>query len=214
MKYFLFITLFFCATSTSFAQQKFIISTHVGFNNNHKVTLQDGFEESTNIENRTIISPRFAYRINRALALGLSYQFSRITSQLDQGGSYYNLRSINNMHAAGLFIQPYLYDNGKIAVFLEGDIYIGRSKSKLEHDGDANIQLSSPKSNLYTMAAHAGARYNFYKGLGLEARLNHLLSYNTVKHLDIDGNETGNSRSFTAFNDILGNVSLGLSFSF
>ncbi|WP_164123719.1 MULTISPECIES: hypothetical protein [Sphingobacterium] len=159
--------------------------------------------------------PSLSYRLNKVWAIGAGYHYgfnkSYTTVAVDIPDYYYMLRleqrSTTNQFA--LFVQSYLYDNGKFAAFLEVDGVKGRTTAK-SIPPDGAIVPEDIKYEKFSTGLHAGGRYTFYKGLGAEFRLNKLIQYQQAK---VKGNDTKDSE-FRVFENIWQNCSIGLSYQF
>ncbi|ERJ58140.1 outer membrane beta-barrel protein [Sphingobacterium paucimobilis] len=207
-------------------QKRLTLSTHFGMN-------KDGDRsDEANISSKAIVgTPRLSYRINKVWALGVMYQYSRhkydenytspnrtplesgITNSTTHNIDYNELKRSQktNQQDVGVFIQSYLYDNGRLAAFLEWSGAKGWSKTTLylpQHLNDAIPTQVETKYDSFSSGLHAGVRYTFYKGLGAEFRLNGLAEY--VK----TSNNDGNAKEFQFLNNIWQNSSIGIAYQF
>lgn len=186
----------------SYGQYKGInIAVHANLNN-YSHALSNYNEVLNNKQQNYYLNPRIAYRFNKTWAAGVSYQ-----NAISKSSSSYQHRNISNSY--GIFVQSYVFDNGKIAAFLELDANKGSRTSKFKHPENNYFQEDS-KSDLFSTGMHAGGRYTFYKGLGAEIRLNNLIQYykSSMK------NTVNNYSSFQLFENILKNSSIGISYQF
>lgn len=84
---------------------------------------------------------------------------------------------------------------------------IDPNTSKPYTSGKSTSEL---RCNIFNSNINLGGRYNFYKGLGTELRLNNIINYSSVK---VDDNDYSSSQ-VNILNNLFGNVSVGLSYSF
>lgn len=209
------------ATGRSYSQEnKFNISIHTNLGKSTSST-SSFTENSADIDLKQFaITPRAVYRINKIWAVGALYHYIESDQKTQQiiyvpDGNGIQPVGVNidgntiNQHA-GLLIQSFLYDNGKIAAFLELDGTKGTSKATTNlPDGMLNV-TPVVKSDVYSSGMHAGGRYTFFKGLGAEIRLNRLIGY---YHSKTKGNDLKKSQ-FNLFDNFWNEVSLGLSYQF
>ncbi|WP_146113679.1 outer membrane beta-barrel protein [Sphingobacterium gobiense] len=194
------------ATGRSYSQDsKFNISAHTQLGTTKFSRVGDSSAELKQFT----ITPRATFRIDKVWAVGALYNY-RSTEERTYlsipgvGGG--NIDTKTTDQYAGVLVQTYLFDNGKFAAFLELDGTMGTSKTEIL----SGVTGTPTKSDLYSSAFHAGGRYTFFKGLGAEIRLNHLASYRKLKGKELD-TETS---QFDLFNNVLNQVSLGLSYQF
>lgn len=215
------IILFFAGVLLSYGayaqQQKFVLSTHVNFMKNTYISELQTEQVSYMAKNRqAVFTPRLAYRLNQRWAVGASYNYSKSTVTQISSIAFPNqiVYIVNDVHSknhqVGAFAQSYLYDNGKFSIFFEGAAMAGKSTVDIESDYASEITAANDKTKQWGAGIHSGVRYNFFKGLGVEARLNNLVSYSN----SWGKNEQFNSEGFFVLNDVLGSASIGVSFSF
>lgn len=184
---------------------------------------KNAYDESYPQSNkRIVLTPRLTYRLDRHWAVGALYSHSTETQDLwvvhpfDPYGVFlpmkFQSKSTHKMY--GLLVQHYLVDRGSFRVFLEWDGQIGNSEVKLDFS-DRNTAVSQPyiPSGVkhYSSGIHLGARYNFYKGLGIELRCNNLVMYHKTDDRGLSNTETS---TFDLLQDLLGDAGVGLTFSF
>ncbi len=198
-------------------QQKFVLSTHVNFiKSTYTSGLQTEQVNYTAKNRQAVVTPRLAYRLNKRWAVGASYSYDKATitqistiSFLDEITYItYDVHSKNQQ--VGAFVQSYLYDDGRFSAFLEGAAIAGKSTIGIGSDYDTEIIAANNKTKQLGAAIHSGVRYNFFKGLGVEARLNNLVVYSN----SWGKNEQFNGEGLFVLNDVLGSASIGVSFSF
>lgn len=181
--------------SISHAQEnKLIISSSLRFQNANTKT--DNQENSTSYFQ---VTPRILYKLNTKLGIGVLYAASRSKSE------YYN-NDITKLtgHQVGGFVQLDLINKSKYQIFSDLDASYINSKSQNDFETHTNNTSKGALTSL-----NIGARYNFYKRLGLEIRLNELVSYRSIKY-DSDSKLS----SFNLLNDPFQQLSYGLSLTF
>lgn len=187
------ITLF--AYSISYAQEsKFIISSSFRFNNSNSDTETQQYSNSY-----FQISPRIMYKLNNKWGIGFSYAISNDKTEND--GNLYSKLTGNQF---GGFIQYNLIDITKFQLFSE----LNASYTTIKHKSNYTFNDISSKGTFSSI--NIGARYNLYKCLGIEVRLNDLISYSSNK-FDVSKTE---SSSFNLLKNPLQQVSYGLSLTF
>jgi len=216
------IILFFAAVLLSYGlhaqDQKFVLSTHVSFLKDTYLSRLEGTQINYRAKDRrTNLTPRFAYRINKMWSVGVSYSyFKATTTQINtvsfgtEQPNYVETDLHSKNQQFGAFVQSYLYDNGKFAVFLEGAANHGKHTIDVQSDYSTIINFSNDNTKNFNVGIHSGIRYNFWKGLGAEARLNNLINYSHVYGKD----EIFDMKSVVSLQDVLGSASIGVSFSF
>lgn len=166
-----------------------------------------------------LISPRLMFRINKQWALGpvASIWISNITqgypNYASDDGSNINLtyKEKYTTMKYGLNLQRYLYDNGRVQLFTEIIGLFGNYKSKIFDVPDGIVFTpNSRKYNLFEAGLHIGGRYQFTNALGIEARINQLVSYQEKKQKENDYK----SSQFNVINNIFNNASIGIAYSF
>ena len=65
-------------------------------------------------------------------------------------------------------------------------------------------------TKLFSTSFNLGGRYNFYKGLGAEVRLNNLINYSNIKTDDTEESAS----QVNILNNLFDNISIGISYSF
>jgi hypothetical protein len=104
-----------------------------------------------------------------------------------------------------------LYDNGKIQLFTEINGLFGNLKHKIVEQPDGIILTSNGQNyNSFEAGLHIGGRYQFTRALGIEARINNLVSYQENSYKD----EDYKSSQFNVINNIFNNASVGIAYSF
>jgi hypothetical protein len=180
---------FFAFLISNAQDSKFIISSSFNFQNSTSES-----ENQKYSSNYFQITPRFMYKINNNWGIGILYALSKNTTE---GGS--NSKITGNQF--GGFLQYNLIDKTKFQLFSELDGRYTTQKSKNEPDYYSFKGVVS--------GIHTGIRYNFYKRLGAELRLNNIISYSTVKH------ESDNkSSNFRFLDNPFQQISYGLNLSF
>ncbi|WP_165793030.1 outer membrane beta-barrel protein [Sphingobacterium haloxyli] len=194
------------ATGRSYSQDsKFNISVHTQLG----TTKFSGADHSSVELKQFAITPRATFRIDKVWAIGALYNYRSAEERIylvipGAGGG--NAETKTTEQYAGVLVQTYLFDNGRFAAFLEVDGTMGTSKTEVL----SGLDGTPTKSDLYSSAFHAGGRYTFFKGLGAEIRLNRLAGYRKLKTKETD-TETN---QFDLFNNVLNQVSVGLSYQF
>lgn len=220
MKFYCLLFIAFFLTILSHAQEKkkFVVSAHVGWSGNQLNNQPNFLDQQTENDRAISVHPRLAYNINQTWAVGVSYGYG--LNKFDQlinvaipdlyAMFFGEIKSVN--HRTGVFVQSYLYNSRKFSAFLEMDAVKGWSNlSFTNRDNRASI---SQKYDLYSLGLHAGARYNFYRQLGLEFRMNNLASYNDTERILGDAEIGASGKNIGLFNSLLGDASVGLSFNF
>ncbi|MFD2549668.1 hypothetical protein, partial [Sphingobacterium suaedae] len=163
--------------------KKIVFSTDVSLSKN---MVQPGLiTNGTNmIDNKNIqLTPRFAYRFHKRFSLGALYQYGRsdqkYTSQIDFSDQtiIFEAQTKTMTHHVGLFLQSAVYDSEKFALFLEADARKGGTKTEVVIANNATIQNPFANHKQFLSGLHLGGRYQFLKGLGIEARINQLVQY-------------------------------------
>lgn len=216
--YFLLLIILFLFFNKSHAQyKKNIVSTGLNFS---KTMPEIGTllnERTVTGEKKITITPRWVFRINKVWAFGAVYQYSRTNQKLTEAIYipssndnsnllYIALDSKTIYQHGGLLVQNYLYDNGKIAAFLEIDGIKGNSKTEARFPEGLVVSSSSIKTDVYASGLHAGGRYHFFKDFGIEARINGLIQYQYFNTKEMHQKTT----EFKLFDNIWDNCSIGL----
>ncbi|MBL1409422.1 hypothetical protein [Sphingobacterium faecale] len=204
--------------SVSYAQDKKItISAHTNFSkqeakNNSLSPINDIYRDFN-------LTPRISYKISKMWALGALYQYGvnknttsiiiPIVNANETTRVYVEQEQKSTTNTFGLFVQSYLYDNGKFAAFLEVDGLKGKTKTTFDIE-EGIMPSPDIKYNSFSSGLHAGGRYTFFKGLGIEARLNQLVQYKKSKLAD----ENVKDSYFRVLSDIWRDCSIGLAYQF
>lgn len=164
-----------------------------------------------------LINPQLMYRINKQWALGpiVSIGISKQTYEMSGSTNNVPFKESYSQKATtmkyGLNLQRYLYDNGTIQLFTEINGLLGNYKSKMIDLPDGLFFSSSPqKYNSFEVGLNLGGRYQFTKVLGIEARINQLVSYQERNSNEDDYKNT----QFNVISNIFNNASVGIAFNF
>lgn len=180
-------------SSKTYAQsQKVIFSTSVKFS---AISIKDADNNPSDFE----ITPRIAYKFNSKMAIGAFYSHASSNSATESFKTFGN--------AGGLLLQYYFYDNDTFQLFSE--INAGYGTIKRKNVSDNNMFTFPDPIKVLSSGINLGGRYNFYKGLGTEIRVNNLINYTHLK----DANEDKTSE-FNLLSNLFNNASIGLSYRF
>lgn len=164
-----------------------------------------------------LINPQLMYRINKHWALGpiVSIGISKQTYEMSGSTNNVPFKESYSQKATtmkyGFNLQRYLYDNGTIQLFTEINGLLGNYKSKMIDLPDGLFFSSSPqKYNSFEAGLNLGGRYQFTKVLGIEARINQLVSYQERNSKEDDYKNT----QFNVISNIFNNASVGVAFNF
>lgn len=194
-------------------EKKFVLSAPLQYSG---ISDDDQYSSMTKARN-FLINPQLMYRINKNWALGpivnigLSKQTYEITSSTNNLPFKESYSQKTTTIKYGLNLQRYLYDNGTIQLFTEINGLFGNYKSKLIDLPDGFSFSSNPqKYNSFDAGLNLGGRYQFTKALGIEARINQLVSYQKRSSKEDDYNNS----QFNVISNIFNNASVGIAFNF
>jgi len=202
---------FFILATNVFAQDKtnkFVVSTSVQFSKDNPLGAFE--QENVNLNARTTITliPRIAYQFHPNWAAGALYSYSNTsfesTFTIGDPDVIGKIEGDVTHHLGGLFVQRVLVDKAKFQLFTELDGRVGTQRTHYKSD------LEEVKRDYFSSGLHLGGRYKFYKGLGAEFRVEHIIGYHSTKQ----ENSSTKGSEWRVLSDPLGNVSIGLSYSF
>lgn len=203
-------------TTVSQAQEKkFVLSAPLQYS----ATNNDNDFSPSKKDHDFLINPQLMYRMNKQWALGpiMRIGISNRTQEL-QNYAPNDAFIINVTYKEryttlkyGLNLQRYLYDNGKVLLFTEINGLFGNFKHKIVEQPDGMTLASNGQNyNSFEAGLHIGGRYQFTKALGIEARINHLISYRENSYKEDDYK----SSQFNVISNIFNNASVGIAYSF
>ncbi|MEN5435735.1 outer membrane beta-barrel protein [Sphingobacterium faecium] len=210
----LLLTLLICLTKVSQAQEKkFVLSAPLQYTVDN---YGDEYSPLTKARN-FLINPQLMYRINKHWALGpiVSIGISKQSYDMKNYNNYIPSNTSYGQKATtikyGLSMQRYLYDNGTIQLFTEINGLFGNYKSKMVDVPDGiSFSSNSQKYNSFEAGLNLGGRYQFTKTLGIEARINHLVSYNKKSNKEDDYKNS----QFNLISNVFNSASVGIAFNF
>lgn len=203
-------------TKISHAQEKkFVLSAPLQYSATNN---DNNFVQSKNAHD-FLINPQLIYRINKHWAFGpiMRIGISKRT-QGTSNDSQYDASNINATYKEkyttmkyGLNLQRYLYDNDKVQLFTEINGLFGNFKHKTIEQPDGTIlNFNSQNYNSFEAGLHIGGRYQFTKALGIEARINQLISYSEKSYKEQDDKNS----QINVISNVFNNASIGISYSF
>lgn len=176
-------------------------------------------------DQRLGLTPRIAYQTKK-WAAGVLFDYQKSKGQLRFGSSWwpspwdiwrsswyvFEAEVESRQTAFGAFAQYLPINREKLQVFVEYDGRFGKIRNDTDYDQVFNLTRMSKESDVFSTGIHLGGRYQLVKGLGVELRLQRLLSYTSVKG---DNDMFSSEQSeFRLFDEVWKDVAVGLSYSF
>jgi len=210
----LLLTLIISLTKVAQAQEKkFVLSAPLQY----VVNGYDKQYSSITKARSFLINPQLMYRINKHWALGpiVSIGISKQIYEMSGSNNNVPFKESYSQKATtmkyGLNIQRYLYDNGIVQLFTEINGLFGNYRSKMVDLPDGlSFGSNSQKYNSFEAGLNLGGRYQFTKTLGIEARINQLVSYQERNSKEDDYKNS----QFNVISNIFNNASVGIAFNF
>lgn len=224
MKY-IYILLFVFISCMAYGQEnkgKIILSSGVHFSKTNNGVMPITLQENKKKEKTTGLVPRLAYQWNTRWVSGVLFDYT--TSSYTASTRIYipgangtiplwvDVEGGSQQLLYGGFVQFLFVDKERFQVFAEYDGKWGKLTETIDENPSTGWGDMETKTDIFKAGLHIGGRYQFYKGLGVELRIQDLSSYTKTKNKD---EQYGRDYSeFKAFDSMWEKVCIGLSYSF